>query len=529
MRVDAELAHHAIDEHFEVELAHTRDDRLPGLVVGVDLEGRVFVRQRAQGLAQLVLVVLRLRLDRDRDHGLGEDHALEHDRVLALAERVARGGLLETEAGDDVARVRDLDVEAVVRVHAQDAADALLAVLGGVVDLGALLELARVDAEVGELAVGVGDDLERERREGRALFVLADDLVFGLRVDARGRRDVERRREEVDDRVEHGLDALVLERGAAQHGHELALDGSGAQRTAQLVGGDRLVGEVLLHHGVVGVHHGLEQLVTPLLGELRELARDVEHLELRAFGVVAERPDLRVHLDEVDHAAELALGADRKLHHGGRCREAVLHHVDATEEVGADAVHLVDETDARHVVLVGLAPHRLGLRLHAGDRVEHRDRAVEDTQRALDLDREVDVAGRVDDVDLAVAPFAGGRGRRDRDAALLLLDHVVHHRGAFVHLADLVGATGVEEDALGRRGLARVDVGHDADVAGLFEGELAGHVDSLLLKFCEQRSAGREARPAGCGLMSARRGRFCYRLACSCITARILIGLVSGW
>ena len=71
----------------------------------------------------------------------------------------------------------------------------------------------------------------------------------------------------------------------------------------------------------------------------------------------------------------------------------------AAEEVGADAVHLVDEAHARDVVLVGLAPHRLGLRLDAGDRVEHRDRAVEDAQRPLDLDGEVDVAGRVDDVD----------------------------------------------------------------------------------------------------------------------------------
>ena len=155
--------------------------------------------------------------------------------------------------------------------------------------------------------------------------------------------------------------------------------------------------------------------------------------------------------------------------------EAIADHLDAAPEVGADAVHLVDEAEARHVVLVRLPPHRLGLRLDAGDRVEHRDRAVEDAQRALDLDREVDVAGRVDDVDLAVAPLRGGRGRRDRDAALLLLDHVVHDRGAFVHLADLVGAAGVVEDALGRRGLARVDVGHDPDVAGLVEGKFACH------------------------------------------------------
>ena len=73
--------------------------------------------------------------------------------------------------------------------------------------------------------------------------------------------------------------------------------------------------------------------------------------------------------------------------------------IDRAVEVRADAVHLVDEADARHAVLVGLAPHRLGLRLDAGDRVEHRHRTVEHAQRALDFDREVDVAGRVDDVD----------------------------------------------------------------------------------------------------------------------------------
>ena len=47
--------------------------------------------------------------------------------------------------------------------------------------------------------------------------------------------------------------------------------------------------------------------------------------------------------------------------------------------------------------------------------------------------------------------------------------------GALVDLADLVGAAGVVEDALGRRRLAGVDVRHDPDVAGLFEWELAWH------------------------------------------------------
>ena len=93
--------------------------------------------------------------------------------------------------------------------------------------------------------------------------------------------------------------------------------------------------------------------------------------------------------------------------------------------------------------------------------------------------------GRVDDVDaVADRPRAGpssgcpeavGRGRGDGDAALLLLVHPVHGRGAFVDLADLVVDAGVVEDALGRRGLARIDVGHDADVARLLERVFAGH------------------------------------------------------
>ena len=56
-------------------------------------------------------------------------------------------------------------------------------------------------------------------------------------------------------------------------------------------------------------------------------------------------------------------------------------------------------------VLVGLAPDGLRLRLDAGDTVEHGYRTVEHAQGTLDLDGEVDVARRVDDVD------RGGRPR----------------------------------------------------------------------------------------------------------------------
>ncbi len=140
-------------------------------------------------------------------------------------------------------------------------------------------------------------------------------------------------------------------------------------------------------------------------------------------------------------------------------------------ELRAGPVELVHEADARHAVTVGLTPHRLGLRLNAGDTVEHRDGTVEDAQRTLHLDGEVDVPRGVDDVDGVVVvlerPVTGGGSRGDRDATLLLLLHPVHGGGAVVDFTDLVADAGVEEDPLSGGRLARVDVGHDPDVADL--------------------------------------------------------------
>jgi hypothetical protein len=77
----------------------------------------------------------------------------------------------------------------------------------------------------------------------------------------------------------------------------------------------------------------------------------------------------------------------------------VLDLLDAAQEVGAGAVHLVDEREARHAVLVHLPPDRLGLRLHARDGAEHGAGRIEHAQAALDFDREVDVPRGVDDVE----------------------------------------------------------------------------------------------------------------------------------
>jgi hypothetical protein len=265
-----------------------------------------------------------------------------------------------------------------------------------------------------------------------------------------------------------------------------------------------------------GVGHRLDHVVVPLVGHRLQVGRDVLVAEVHALAGVV--PFDGAHLDQVDHALELVLGADRHLDRHGIALQPVLDLLLDAEEIGADAVHLVDEGDARHLVLVRLAPHGFRLRLHAADRVVHHHGAVQHAHRALDLDGEVDVARGVDDVDavlrqIAAHAFPEGRGggRGDGDAAFLFLLHPVHRRRAIVHLADLVIHAGVEQDALGRGGLACVDVGADADVAVTLDGGFTAH--HTLLEHCMYSCGKSQVRR----LAVNSRANSAVRLACDMI------------
>ena len=76
---------------------------------------------------------------------------------------------------------------------------------------------------------------------------------------------------------------------------------------------------------------------------------------------------------------------------------------------------------------------------------------------------------RINDVDAMLCsqsrPVRSCRGRRNRYPALLFLLHPVHCSSAIMHLTYSMHTTGVKKNALRRRGLAGIDVRHDADVS----------------------------------------------------------------
>src|SRR3546814_17489314 len=72
------------------------------------------------------------------------------------------------------------------------------------------------------------------------------------------------------------------------------------------------------------------------------------------------------------------------------------------EEIGAGAIHLVDESQTGDAVFVGLTPYGFGLRLHTADRAINHARAIEHAHRAFHLDGVVNVPLGLNDIDAAI-------------------------------------------------------------------------------------------------------------------------------
>ena len=77
---------------------------------------------------------------------------------------------------------------------------------------------------------------------------------------------------------------------------------------------------------------------------------------LRSALLAAGGIHVRAHVQEVDDAGQLVLGADRQVDRDAAVGELRAHRLEHAEEVGALAVEHVHEDDARELVLVGALP-----------------------------------------------------------------------------------------------------------------------------------------------------------------------------
>jgi hypothetical protein len=107
------------------------------------------------------------------------------------------------------------------------------------------------------------------------------------------------------------------------------------------------------------------------------------------------------------------------------------------------------------------------LRLNPLHGVKHCHSSVEYPKRPFDLNRKIDMARGINDIDPMVSPETGRRCSRNRNTSFPFLLHPIHCRRTLVNLTHLVRDPGVKEDTLSRGGLTGINVRHDADVPSL--------------------------------------------------------------
>ena len=192
---------------------------------------------------------------------------------------------------------------------------------------------------------------------------------------------------------------------------------------------------------------------SPGIGISRQLSRDV--------AVVF----VGLHVDEVDHAADVLLGADRDLGGDDVLAEGGLQRLQGAEEVGALAIEHVHEDHAREVELGGALPQAGGVDLDAHHGVDDEDGRLAHAQGAERVGDEAGLAGGVEEVDLAVVPLERAQRRADRHLARLLVGVAVGGRGALGDRPEPVEHAGLVEQGLVQRGLAAAAVADQCHVA----------------------------------------------------------------
>ena len=232
----------------------------------------------------------------------------------------------------------------------------------------------------------------------------------------------------------------------------------------------------------LGLHAGREHLDASVRRELALLDPDVgDHA---AVGVEHRVEDQRLQrLRGVAHRRRHPVdhGREQRVDTGAGLRADVQDVVGIAVEQRGEFLRAllglgrgqVDLVERRHDDQSGVARQvvvreRLGLQALGG--VDQQHRALTGCERTRDLVGEVDVAGRVDQVELVALVRQAHRLRLDRDAALALQVHLVQVLGPHVAALDRVGDL---QQAVGQRRFPVVDVRHDAEVADV--GGVGGH------------------------------------------------------
>ena len=322
----------------------------------------------------------------------------------------------------------------------------------GLVEEGGVAQLQLLE-RVAQLGIGVGVGREEAREDHRL-----DVLVAGER---RGCASPLRRQRVADAQLGDVL----------QPGDHVA-DFAGAQFVDRPHGGRH-------EADLLRLETGAERHRAQVLARAEDAVDDADERHDAAVLVVGrvedERARRRVRVaggrpDAIDDRVEHGVDALARL--GGDPEDVLGVVADQVGDLDGGSVgircrqvDLVDDGDDLEVVLDREIGVRERLRLDALRGVDDEQSAFARLQAARHLVGEVDVAGRVDQVELVALPGDAHGLRLDRDSTLALEIHRIEQLVAHLARGDRLGEL---EDAIGERRLAVVDVRDDREVADVF-------------------------------------------------------------
>ena len=490
---DLEFTNETVKDDFQVEFTHTGDDGLPGFRVTLDREGRVFIGESTESCVEFITVRSGLGFDSDGDNRIGEGHGFENDLVVFVTEGITRGGVLQTHQTGDVTAQHFVQFFTGVRVHLEKTAETFFPAGSRVDDGSALLSDTGVDTDEGQTThKRVGHDLEDESREGFIVAAVAHLGFFRDGVHTLGFPDIDRGRQEVADRVEEELNALVLERGTAESGDQLTGEDSLTEGDADLICIGHFAFQIHFSDVIVHIRQVFDEGFVVFVGKIHHVFGNVIFLHIGTVGTVVA---VCLHVDDLNIAFKGFSSADGERNGNDFGAQFLLHISNDFVEVSTGTVHLVDERHHGDFVLHRLTPDGFRLRLNAADGAVNSDRTVENAERTFHFSSEVHVTRGVDQIETVldtgsfVIPEASGCSGGNGDTTFLFLRHPVHRGSTFVGFPELVVFAGVVQDTFGKGGLAGVDVRHDTDIPVIGErGTAAGSFLVVFVQFMSHRA-----------------------------------------
>ncbi len=369
-----------------------------------------------QPVGELVLVIAALGLDGEGDGRLGQRDPGKADGVGLVAHGVAGEGVTQFGHGADVAGVQLRYRDKVLALRNREMCQLFRCAASEVLQRGVVLHHAGEDFEErdasGKRIVGGLEDVNGSWRgitdlEIGSVAVPGADWfsVYCSMLCCRG--------EIIHHKVEQVVGPDIAQPGRKEHGENPVFFDSFVQCGNQVLFGDGPLVEKLFHQLVFAFSHNFHQLFMRFFGCGLKLGRDRPFF---AFSATSHFVCVSLHGDQVDHALEALLAADRNLHRNHQPAEGADQAFQCGFIVGALAVHAAHHDDARQVDLVSVLPDLFRYYFHTGDSVHHHQRRFRRRHGDLGFMREHGETGRVKQIDLRVVPLQ--RGNRSGDGHL---------------------------------------------------------------------------------------------------------------